>query len=93
MKPGRVPLKSIRLLDRARERSRYLYCSLNTEQSYQYWVNFFVRAHGRDGAMRHPRDMGAHEAESFLTMLANKRKVSASAHNQAPRRRTMSSEP
>lgn len=33
--------------------------------------------------MRHPRDMGAAEVEAFLTMLATKRKVSASTHNQA----------
>ena len=33
--------------------------------------------------MRHPRDMGAAEVESFLTMLATERHVSASTHNQA----------
>jgi hypothetical protein len=31
--------------------------------------------------MRHPRDMGVADVESFLSMLANDRKVSASAHN------------
>ena len=33
--------------------------------------------------MTHPRDMGAKQVESFLTMLATERKVSASTHNQA----------
>ena len=33
--------------------------------------------------MRHPREMGVREVESFLTMLATERKVSASTHNQA----------
>ena len=50
---------------------------------YLYWVKFFVRWHGRNGVMRHPREMGVREVESFLTMLATERKVSASTHNQA----------
>ena len=33
--------------------------------------------------MRHPRGMGVADVEAFLYMLANDRKVSASAHNQA----------
>lgn len=57
--------------------------SLSTEKAYLHWVRFFVRWHGRDGEMRHPRDMGAAEVEAFLNMLANERKVSASTHNQA----------
>ncbi len=83
MKPGNAPLKSIRLLDQVRERIRYLHYSLSTEKVYLYWVKFFIRWHGRDGRMRHPRDMGPREVESFLTMLATERKVSASTHNQA----------
>ena len=61
MKPGNAPLKSIRLLDQVRERIRYLHYSLSTEKVYLYWVKFFVRWHGRDGRMKHPRDMGARE--------------------------------
>ena len=38
---------------------------------------------GRNGQMRHPRDMGATELTQFLTMLANERRVSVSTHNQA----------
>ena len=83
MKPGNPPLLSTRLLDQLRERIRYLHYSLSTEKVYLHWVRFFVRWHGRNGAMRHPRDMGAPEIEAFLTMLATQRQVSTSTHNQA----------
>ena len=83
MKPGNAPLKSIRLLDQVRERIRYLHYSLSTEKVYLHWVKFFIRWHGRDGRMKHPRDMGPRDVEAFLTMLATERKVSASTHNQA----------
>ena len=83
MKPGNAPLKSIRRLDQVRERIRYLHYSLSTEKVYLHWVKFFIRWHGRDGRMKHPRDMGPREVEAFLTMLATERKVSASTHNQA----------
>lgn len=83
MKPGTPVLRSTRLLDQVRERIRYLHYSLQTEKAYLHWVRFFIRWHGRDGAMRHPRDMGVVEVEAFLTMLATERRVSASTHNQA----------
>ena len=83
MKPGTPPLQSTRLLDQARERIRYLHYSLSTEQTYLYWVRFFIRWSGRGGTMRHPRDIGAPGVEAFLSMLATERKVSASTHNQA----------
>ncbi len=74
---------SIRLLDQLRERVRYLHYSLQTEKAYLYWARFFIRWHGREGKMRHPRDMGRTEVEAFLTMLANDRQVSPSTHRQA----------
>ncbi len=83
MKPRNPPLQSIRLLDQVRERIRYLHYSLSTEKVYLYWIRFFVLWHGRTSGMTHPRDMGAKQVESFLTMLATERKVSASTHNQA----------
>lgn len=80
MSPRTLPaLQSTRLLDQVRERVRYLHYSLRTEEAYVYWVRFFVRWHG----MKHPRDMGAGEVQSFLTMLATQRRVSSSTHNQA----------
>lgn len=33
--------------------------------------------------MRHPKDMGKPEVESFLTMLAKERQVSPATHRQA----------
>ena len=72
-----------RLLDQVREVLRYKHCSLKTEQAYLYWIRFYVRWHGRDGEMRHPRAMGGAEVTQFLTMLANERLVSVSTHNQA----------
>ena len=83
MIPGTPVLRSTRLLDQVRERVRYLHYSLSTEKAYLYWVRFFIRWHGRSGAMRHPREMGAQEVEAFLTMLATERWVSASTQNQA----------
>lgn len=76
-------MQSIRLLDQVRERVRYLHYSLQTEKVYLYWARFFIRWHGRAGQMRHPRDMGKVEVESFLTMLANERQVAPATHRQA----------
>ena len=82
-KPGISPStpapQSTRLLGQMRERLRYLHYSLRTEQTYVYWVRWFIRFHG----LRHPREMGKDEVEAFLTMLANDRKVSVSTHRQA----------
>ena len=68
-----------RLLDRVRERVRYLHYSLRTEQAYVHWVRAFVRYHG----LRHPKTMGGPEVESFLSWLSSHRGVSASTHRQA----------
>lgn len=68
-----------RLLDKVRERARYLHLSLRTEDAYLYWIRFFLRWH----QLRHPREMGAPEVEAFLSMLATERKVSPSTHSQA----------
>lgn len=69
----------MRLLDQLRERIRYCHYSLRTEQSYVYWVRWFVRQRG----MRHPREMGAADVEAFLRHLVSERGISASTHKQA----------
>jgi hypothetical protein len=46
MKPGKAPLKSIRLLDQVRERIRYLHYSLSTEKACLNWVKLFARWNG-----------------------------------------------
>jgi len=75
----RPTLRSARLLDQVRERIRYCHYSLRTEQTYIYWIRFFIRFSG----VRHPRSMGAQEVEAFLTHLASDRKVSPATHRQA----------
>lgn len=73
------PLQSDRLLDQLRERIRYLHYSIRTEGAYLHWVSMYVRFHG----MRHPAEMAGPEVESFLSWLANERKVAAATHKQA----------
>lgn len=68
-----------RLLDQLRERIRYKHYSYRTEQAYVYWARYFIRWHG----LKHPRDMGVTEVETFLSHLANDRQVAASTHTQA----------
>ena len=83
IKPVSYIPQSPRLLDQLREVLRYKHYSLRTEEAYLYWVKFFVRWHGRNGQVRHPREFGAAEVEQFLSMLTNQRHVSVSTHNQA----------
>ena len=73
------PQRATRLLDQVRERLRYMHYSLRTEQTYVYWIRWFIRYSG----LRHPKDMGRPEVEAYLTMLATERKVAASTRRQA----------
>jgi hypothetical protein len=82
-KPASYIPQSPRLLDQLREVLRYKHYSLRTEEAYVYWVKFFVRWHGRNGQVRHPRELGAAEVEQFLSMLTTQRNVSMPTHNQA----------
>jgi len=68
-----------RLLDQVRHTLRVKHYSLRTEQSYIYWIRYFIRFHKK----RHPSEMGGPEVEAFLTHLAVDRKVSPSTQNQA----------
>jgi len=68
-----------KLLDRVRERIRFKHYSLRTEDSYVQWIRRFILFHGK----RHPAEMGAVEAEAFLTHLAVEGNVAASTQNQA----------
>lgn len=68
-----------RLLDQVRAAIRTRHYSLRTEQTYCYWIKFYIHQQG----MRHPKDMGASEVESFLSHLATTRQVSASTQSQA----------
>lgn len=71
--------QSPRLLDQVRDRIRARHYSLRTEKTYVQWVRRYVRFCG----MRHPRELGAVDVESFLTHLAVTAKVAANTQNQA----------
>lgn len=68
-----------RLLDRVREALAVRHRSPRTIEAYVGWVRRYVRFHGN----RHPRELGAADVERFLTVLADRRKVAPSTHNQA----------
>jgi integron integrase len=73
------PLTSVRFLDQVRERIRYRHYSLSTERTYVYWIKALIHFH----KLRHPREMGKPEVESYRTWLAAERQVSVSTHRQA----------
>ena len=68
-----------RLLEEVRLSIKRKHYSHRTEQSYIYWIRFFIRYH----KLRHPREMREDEVRQFLDYLACGRKVSASTQNQA----------
>jgi integrase len=73
------------LIDLLRCEIRARQMSLRTEVSYVYWVRDFCRERdfGRFLGRWHPREMGPAEVEAYLAILANRRRVAASTHNQA----------
>ncbi len=72
-------LRSVKLMDRLRERIRLMHYSRRTEEAYVFWCRAFIRFHG----LRHPAEMGKAEVEAFLTHLAVDRQVAVSTHRQA----------
>lgn len=68
-----------RLLDVVRQRIRARHYSIQTEKAYTHWIRQFIRFH----RPRHPRALGRHEVEQFLTHLALERRVAAATQNQA----------
>jgi hypothetical protein len=76
-------MRYVALMVGACKRSHELATKHLGQSLYLYWARFFIRWHGRNGSMRHPKDMGKPEVESFLTLLANERQVSPATHRQA----------
>ncbi|HKB72752.1 MAG TPA: integron integrase [Burkholderiales bacterium] len=74
-----VQSKEPRLRDRLHQAISVRFYSRRTEQTYWYWIRYFIRFHG----MRHPSDMGAAEVTAFLNWLAAERNVAAATQNQA----------
>ena len=68
-KPVSYSPESPRLLDQFRAVLRYKHYSLRTEEAYLYWVKFFVRWHGRNGQVRHPRELGATEVQGSVRIF------------------------
>ena len=68
-----------KLLEQVRNRLRVKHYSIRTEQAYTDWIKRYILFHGK----RHPKDMGAHDIETFLTHLAVKGKVAAATQNLA----------
>jgi len=68
-----------RLLDRLRQKIQLKGYSRATEDVYAYWAKRYILFHGK----RHPGEMALPEIEQFLSDLASKKHVSASAQNQA----------
>jgi integron integrase len=62
-----------------REAIRRRNYSRRTEQSYWYWIRWFIRHNG----LRHPAELGEAEVEAFLSWLATERNVAAATQNQA----------
>jgi len=57
---------------------RSLNYSLQTERAYIYWIKKFIFFHN----VKHPKDMGHTEVNSFLSHLAVDKKVSPATQNQ-----------
>ncbi len=76
---GASDRKEKRLVERLREAIRSRHYSRRTEQTYWYWIRYFVFFHGK----RHPAQMGAAEVTAFLSWLATERNVAAATQNQA----------
>ena len=64
-----------KLLDQDRDAIRLKHYSYRTEQAYVGWIKRYLYVHD----VRHPSGMGAPEVEVFLTHLAAKENVAASA--------------
>lgn len=69
----------MRLREQVSAVMRVHHYSIRTEQSYWYWIRYFIRFH----QLRHPLEMGEAEVNAFLTWLAVERKVAAATQSLA----------
>jgi hypothetical protein len=61
-----VAMPEIKLVDQIRNVIRVKHYSLSTEKTYIGWIKRYLVFHH----MRHPREMGVPDIESFLSHLA-----------------------
>jgi len=66
-------------MDQVREVLRYHHYGRKTELAYVRWIKGYIYFHHK----RHPKDMGKHEIEVYLSDLAVHQHVAASTQNQA----------
>ena len=71
--------KSKKLLDKVREVLRYHHYSFRTEETYINWITKYIKFHNK----KHPKEMGKHEIEAFLSHLATHRNVAKATQDQA----------
>jgi len=77
---GKEPTpRGAKLRDRIRDAMRLRRLSRRTEKTYLDWIRRYLLFHGN----RHPALLGADEVASFLSWLANERRIVASTQNQA----------
>lgn len=68
-----------RLMDEVHAAIRAHHYSFYTERAYSAWILKFIRFNN----LRHPKEMGEQEIQTYLSYLATERHVSASTQNQA----------
>lgn len=73
------PASSPKLLDLVRGKIWVKHYSIRTETQYVNWIKRFILFHDK----RYPRELGAEQAEAFLTHSAVVENVAASTQNQA----------
>ncbi len=66
-------------LESVRDLIRVKHLSYRTEEAYLGWIRRFILFHEK----QHPQEMGAAEAQAFLTHPAVKENVAAATQNQA----------
>ena len=77
----RAPIsrKSGKFMDRFRLFMRARHLAYRTEQTYCYWVYFYIRFHRK----RNPKEMAEPEIEQFLEYLSTDRNVAANTQKTA----------
>jgi hypothetical protein len=68
--------KPLKLLDLLGQTLRTKHYSYRTEPTCVDWIKRFILFHNQ----HHPEDMGADEVQTYITYLANERRVAASTH-------------
>lgn len=70
-----LDMRPKRLITRFRETIRSRHYSYCTEQTYWYWIRYFIHRNGK----HHPAELGATEVTAFLSWLATERNVAGTS--------------